>query len=202
MGKGKMKSAVWVGKGEVKIEERPIPQPEDDEVLVDVSHTGICASDIHIIAGGLPATAVSPPRIIGHEFSGVVVAFGSKVKGFKEGDKVVAHTSGPCGECYFCQEGEENFCTNLFSVIRGPGQGSFAKYTVVKAKQTYHIPEGISLKDAALVEPAAIAVHCVVRAEIKPGQTVMVIGGGPIGLLTMQIARLAGSSKLILSESL
>lgn len=200
MGTEMMKSAVWIGKGEVKIEEMPVPQPEDDEVLIHVSYTGICASDIHIIEGGLPRTVVTPPRIIGHEFSGVVEGCGWKVKGLQKGDKVVAHPNAPCGACYSCREGEENLCTDVFSVIRGPGQGSFAEYIVVKGRQTYHIPEEISLKDAALVEPTAIALHCVDRAEIRAGQTVVVIGGGPIGLLTMQVARLAGASKLILSE--
>ena len=114
MGKEKMKSAVWIGKGEVKIEEWPVPQPGDDEVLIDVSHTGICASDMHIIGDGLPLTVAAPPRIIGHEFSGVVEAFGSKVKGYKKGDRVVAHPVGPCGECFFCREGEENLCMGPF----------------------------------------------------------------------------------------
>jgi 2-desacetyl-2-hydroxyethyl bacteriochlorophyllide A dehydrogenase len=200
MGKEKMTSAIWMGKGEVKIEEWPIPQPGDDEVLIDVSHTGICASDMHIIGDGLPLTVASPPRIIGHEFSGEVEAFGSKVKGYKKGDKVVAHPVGPCGECFHCREGEENLCLNPFSVIRNPQQGSFAEYIVVKAKQVYPLPEKVPLREAALVEPVAIAIHAVDRAEIKTGQTVLVIGGGTIGLLTMQVAKLSGASRVILSE--
>ncbi len=200
MGPEKMKSVVWVAKGQVKVDEWPIPKPGDDEVLIDVSHTGICASDIHIIEGGLPPTIITPPRIPGHEFSGVVEAFGSKVKGFQKGDKVVAHPNGPCGECYNCREGEENYCTNLFSTIRGPVQGSFAEYTLVKAKQVYSLPPEVSLREAALVEPAAIAVHCVDRIDMKVGQRVLVIGGGTIGLLTLQMARLAGASHTILSE--
>jgi L-iditol 2-dehydrogenase len=200
MSKEKMKSAVWIGKGEVRIEEWPVPQPGDDEVLINVSHTGICASDMHIIADGLPPGIATPPRIIGHEFSGEVEAFGAKVKGYKKGDKVVAHPVGPCGACFFCREGEENLCLNPFSVIRDPQQGSFAEYVVVKAKQVYPIPDSLPLKEAALVEPAAIGLHAVDRAEIKPGQTVLVIGGGTIGLLTMQVARLSGASRIILSE--
>ena len=200
MGKKSMKSAVWTGKGVVEVKDWPIPQPGDDEVLIAVSHTGICASDMHIIEGGLPTTVVSPPRIIGHEFSGVVEAFGPQVKGYKKGDKVVAHPVGPCGACFFCREGEENLCTNVFSVIRDPHQGCFAEYVLVKAKQVYHLPEGIPLREAALVEPAAIALHCVDRAEIKPGQTVLVIGGGTIGLLTMQVAKASGAGRTILSE--
>jgi L-iditol 2-dehydrogenase len=200
MTKEKMRSAVWVGKGEVRVEEWPVPQPGEDEVLIDVSHTGICASDMHIIGDGLPLSIVSPPKIIGHEFSGVVEAFGTKVKGYRIGDPVVAHPVGPCGECFFCREGEENLCVNPFSVIRDPQQGSFAEYILVKAKQVYHLPEGIPLREAALVEPVAIAVHAVDRAEIRPGQTVLVIGGGTIGQLVMQVARASGAGRMILSE--
>jgi 2-desacetyl-2-hydroxyethyl bacteriochlorophyllide A dehydrogenase len=200
MRKSSMKCAVWLDKGEIGMEERPIPEVGEDEVLIEVAYSGLCASDLHIIEGDLPPSVLSPPRILGHEFSGTVAATGSQVKDFKEKDRVVAHPNGPCGECFFCRGGEENLCTNVFSVIRGPGQGSFADYIVVKAKQVYHLPETISLKDGALVEPTAVAVHCVDRAAIRPGETVVVMGGGTIGLLTMQIARLAGASLMILSE--
>jgi L-iditol 2-dehydrogenase len=200
MGKNKMKAAVWVAKGEVRIEEWPIPQIQKDEVLIRISHTGICASDIHIIEGALPPTIVTPPRIPGHEFSGVVEALGEEVKGFQPGDAVVAHPNGPCGACYNCREGEENFCTDIFSTIRGPSQGSFAEYVRVKGKQVYRLPPGVSLREAALVEPAAIALHCVDRIELKAGQRVLVIGGGTIGLLTLQMIRLTGASFTILSE--
>ncbi len=200
MGKEKMKAAVWVSKGEVQVQDWTIAQPVEDQVLIDVAYTGICASDMHIVEGGLPASVLWPPRIIGHEFSGVVESVGPKVKAYKKGDKVVAHPVGPCGECFHCREGEDNLCTNVFSVIRNPNQGSFAEYVLVRSKQVYHLPEGIPLREAALVEPTAIAIHCVDRAEIKPGQIVLVIGGGTIGLLTMQVAKASGAGLIILSE--
>jgi len=106
-----MKAAVWIGNWDFKIEERPIPHLEADEILLAVSYVGICTSDVHVIEWGFPP----PPLILGHEFSGIVEAVGSQVKGFKKGDKVVAHPVGPCGECYYCREGQENFCTNGYS---------------------------------------------------------------------------------------
>jgi 2-desacetyl-2-hydroxyethyl bacteriochlorophyllide A dehydrogenase len=130
----------------------------------------------------------------------VVEAFGAKVKGYQAGDPVVAHPVGPCGECFFCREGEENLCSSPFSVIRDPQQGSFAEYVLVKAKQVYRLPEGIPLKEAALVEPVAIAIHAVDQAGIRPGQAVLVIGGGTIGHLVMQVARASGAGLMILSE--
>lgn len=197
-----MRCALWTAVGKVELQDWPVMQPGDDEVLIRVAFTGICASDVHIIQGRLPVKVVRPPRILGHEFSGVIEAVGPKVRGLSQGQSVVAHPNGPCGECFSCRHGEENYCTNMYSMVLGPAQGSFAEYTTVKAKQVYPLPAGISLEDGAMVEPAAIAVHCISRAAIVPGDRVLVIGGGTIGLLCMQVAKLSGASQVILSEPL
>jgi L-iditol 2-dehydrogenase len=195
-----MRCAVWTRVGQVEIQEWPIPEIREDEVLIKVAYTGICASDVHILKGGLPASAIAPPRILGHEFSGTIERIGAGVRGLRVGLSVVAHPNGPCGECFNCRHGEEHYCTAMYSIIRGPGQGSFAEFTTVKAKQVYPLPMSISLEDGALVEPAAIAVHCSTRAELVPGDHVLVIGAGTIGLLVTQMARLTGASQVIVSE--
>lgn len=195
-----MKCAVWTGADNVEVQERPVPEVSDDEILVSVAYAGICGSDMHILRGGLPVEVLAPPRILGHEFSGVVERVGRQVKAFKRGDRVVAHPNAPCGECTFCRMGAENHCIGQYSIITGPKGGAFAEYIVVKGRQTYHLPDHVPLKEAALVEPTAIALHCVDRAQIKPGERVVILGGGPIGLLCLQLARLAGASTLILSE--
>jgi L-iditol 2-dehydrogenase len=193
-----MKAAVWFGKGDIRIEERPLPDPAEDEAVIAVSYTGICGSDISGIEGS--PLAPPPPLIFGHEFSGVVETLGSHVKGFQKGDRVVAHPTATCGECYNCREGEENFCKNLyFPMLSGAG-GSFAEYILVKARQLYHLPPEVHLKEAALVEPAAIALHCMDRAEMKPGARVLIYGGGSIGQLILQMARLSGAGWVVLSE--
>lgn len=197
-----MRCAVWTAVGKIEIQDWPQVEPKDDEVSIRVAFTGICASDVHIIQGRLPVEVMRPPRILGHEFSGVIEAVGTNVRHLSVGQPVVAHPNGPCGQCFNCRQGEENYCTGLYSMILGPGQGSFAEFTTVKAKQVYPLPAVTSLQDGAMVEPTAIAVHCISRAAIVPGDRVLVIGGGTIGLLSMQMARLAGASQVILSEPL
>ncbi len=113
---------MWTEVNRLEIMETDIPKPNDDEVLIKVHYAGICASDIHIIGGGLPADVLSPPRILGHEFSGLVEDTGANVLNCAVGDKVVAHPISNCGACYFCRSGQENFCTNKKSIITGPYQ--------------------------------------------------------------------------------
>lgn len=194
---GTMKFAEWSGGAPVlEIKTKPIMKPGPDEVLVKVAYTGICASDLHNIAGELQP----PPTIPGHEFTGVVEEIGANVTNCKPGDRVVPHPVAPCGKCFYCHEGLEDLCSNWFTNCFTPPGGSFAEYVIVKEQQIYHLPQEISLKEGALIEPAAIAVHCMDQARIKAGQTVLVIGGGPIGLLTLQLVKLVGAGHIILSE--
>jgi 2-desacetyl-2-hydroxyethyl bacteriochlorophyllide A dehydrogenase len=194
----KMKSFVWYGEDDLKIEKKDIPSINDDEILIKVEYAGICASDLHIISGWLPA--FQPPKILGHEFSGIVYKTGEKVRNFKEGERVVAHPWGACGECYYCRNGQENFCENPYNILVSPNGGAFQEYVVVKSKQVYHLPTELTLKKAALVEPTSIAVHSIGLANVKIGDTVVVLGGGAIGLLSLQIAKYSGASLVILSE--
>lgn len=194
-----MRAVVWNGPNDWKVTKATVPEIDADEVLVKVAYTGICASDVHIMTGR--PSVIIPPRILGHEFSGVVEDMGPLVKGIKRGDRIAPHPEAGCGACYYCKEGMDSFCTDKFSTIRGPKVGTFCEYTVVKAKQVYHLPDNISLQDGAMVEPAAIAVHCVCDiAKVMPPEKVLVIGAGTIGLLNMMVARLSGANLMIVSD--
>jgi len=194
----KMKSLVWYGKNELKIVEKDIPAINDDKILIKIKYTGICASDLHIMDGWAPI--FKPPQVFGHEFSGIVHKTGEKVRNFKKGERVVAHPWGACGECYYCRNGQENFCENPYILLGAPTGGAFSEYVVVKSKQVYRLPVGLTLKKAALVEPASIAFHSIALANIKIGDNVVVLGGGAIGLLNLQIAKYSGANLVILSE--
>jgi L-iditol 2-dehydrogenase len=190
-----MKCAVWYGKDDIRIEECPISKPNPGQVLVKVVYSGICGTDQHILAGEMPLSMHRPPKVIGHEFTGEIAEIGADVSGLQKGMRVVAHPRGYCGECYFCRNAHENFCTH-----QAPWQGAFAEYVLVKSKQVYVLPDEISFEEAAIVEPLAITVHVADRAEISSGQTVCIIGAGTIGLLMLQVAYYAGAAKVIISD--
>ncbi len=177
-----MKSAVFYGKHDLRIEETPIPQPGERDVLIQVKACGVCGTDVHIYEGDKGAAEVTPPTILGHEFSGVVAAVGGKVKKFRPGERVCIDPNCYCGACDFCREGEVHFCENMI------GYG-----TTVNGGFT-------SFEQGAMAEPAACCLHGIDLCGIRPGQQVVVIGGGMIGLLMVQLSRLAGASKVALLE--
>lgn len=200
-----MKALVWYGKNDVRYEDREVPQIEDDEILMRIAYAGICGAEMHIIEGRvdpLEINAGPPPQVFGHEFSGTVAKIGKKVSGYQEGDRVTAHPWGSCGGCDWCKRGEEHYCTNAFNVMTNSRGGAYAEYTVVKAKQVYILPGGISLKAAALTEPISIAVHAIDLCNIKTGYSVAVLGGGVIGLACLQVAQHAGAGLTIVSDPL
>jgi len=192
-----VKAVVWYGENNIKIIEKKIPSIKADEILIKVIYVGICGSDIHLMKGW----SFKPPKIFGHEFSGEICQIGSNVKSFNIGEKVVAHPWGPCGECYFCRSGKENFCENPYNILNCKNGGAFAEFVVVKSKQVYKLPENISLKKAALIEPISIAIHSFDLSKAPTSFSTVILGGGPIGLLLLQIAKLSGSYLTILSET-
>ena len=202
-----MKCITWHGERDLRYGNRIIPDLNEDEVLVKIAYTGICGSDIHLIHNGkLNGKKVENPIVLGHEYSGIVEEVGCAVETVVPGDKVIGNPIAPCGECHYCRNGMENMCTNPFAIITPPGgvrdrqPGAFSQYIRMKGKQLYKIPDDISLKHAALIEPVTIAIHSVDKAQMKSGETVVIVGGGPIGLLILQVARLCGAGKVILSE--
>jgi L-iditol 2-dehydrogenase len=136
------------------------------------------------------------PLILGHEFSGVIVKKGKEVNGFQEGDRVVVEPSFVCGRCFFCQRMEYYLCENL-KQLGHQLQGSFAEYTLSKAKFTYRLPNTIAFEKAALIQPLAISIHAADRGGIRNGQNVIILGMGPIGLLLLQLVRKRGARVLV-----
>jgi L-iditol 2-dehydrogenase/D-arabinitol dehydrogenase (NADP+) len=184
-----MKALVWEGIGQLNIREVPVPEIGPDDVLVKVSHTGICATDVEIIHGKFP---YAPPYILGHEIAGIVWKTGSRVKELKAGDRVVVDPAVPCGECYFCRSGQREFCAN-YKELGINTNGGWAEYVAAPAGCAHRIPDAMSDIAAAVFEPMACPFGAVDQAGIRPGEQVLIIGDGPAALYFTQIARMMGA---------
>ena len=189
-----MKAVRLEGIGQIFVRdvERPVPGP--DELLVRVEACGICGTDRHLLHGEFPCT---PPVTLGHEFSGIIEAMGGAVSGFAVGSRITGNPNIHCGRCDQCQVNRVNLCRNL-SAIGIHRDGGFADYVIVPQKQAYALPLNMNPLHGAFCEPLACCIHGVDMARIKTGSSVIVLGGGVIGLLTVQLARLAGAAQVIL----
>ena len=194
-----MRAAVFHGKGSMAVEERASRRPSTGEVVVRVRACGVCGTDVHIFEGAEGAAKTTPPTVLGHEFSGVVSDVGSGVRGIGVGDRVCVDPNDTCGECRPCRQGKAHFCENMVG-IGTTADGGFAEFCTVREKQVHRIPDSLSFAEAAMAEPLACCLHGMDLTGVKPGQTVLVVGGGTIGLLMLQLARLSGAATLILAE--
>jgi len=191
-----MKAIVSHGIENFRFEDRPIPEVGEQEILVKIAYCGICGTDIHQFHGTWDLDIGATP---GHEASGVVKEIGSGVKTFKPGDRVAMDPGIICHVCEYCRSGRIHLCPNRFGMFNYKG-GGFAEYACVFERQVYRLPEGMPLKWGAFLEPASCCVHGIDRADIKPGETVAILGGGAIGLILMQLAKVSGASKVFVSE--
>lgn len=192
-----MRVAVYRQVGEVALEERPVPELGSRDVLLEVSHCGICGSDIHMIMEGWG----SPGSIEGHEWSGRVVAVGDDVTQWSVGDAVVGGPSPRCGECEYCLAGRRQLCTGRATPGTGVHyDGAFAEFVRAHEDGLLRIPEGLDLRGAALAEPLAVALHGLTRGGVQAGQRVLVTGCGPIGSLSIAAARARGVTDIVVSE--
>jgi 2-desacetyl-2-hydroxyethyl bacteriochlorophyllide A dehydrogenase len=177
-----MPVAVYRAPGEVSVEQRPVPDPGPNQLLVEVSHCGVCGSDIHLMVEGWGR----PGLVGGHEFTGSVVALGEGVSGWAIGDRVVGGPSQRCGSGRRCLEGKPSQCENPRGNIDvHSDNGAFARYVLMSSASAVRVPEGLSLREAALAEPLAVALHGITRAGLHAGDSAMVFGAGPIGALTI-----------------
>ncbi len=196
-----MKAVAFAGPGKMELREVPDPTPAPGEVIVDVSHCGICGSDLHEFASHGPsmrAAGVFQP-VMGHEFTGLVAAVGSGVKSHREGDAVVVHPGGTCGHCYYCESGQLNLCADQ----QGTGYrraGGYAEFCAVRADQALPLPDKSWLEKAALTEPFGVAMRAINRGGLQKGETVFIAGAGPIGLLSTIAAKRKGAAIVIVSE--
>lgn len=200
-----MKAIQFTKPEEIKVADIPVPEIKEDEVLAKIAYAGFCGTDLDLLTGEMVHIKngfTTYPLVPGHEWSGVIEKVGSKVRGFKVGDKVTSDVSLGCGECEFCRKGRYNLCPNreVIGSYRNR-QGVFAEYVAVPQRHLYKIPENVSLQEAALVEPAGTAAYAVKRANITMGSNVMIIGDGPIGQLAAQFAKLNGAAKVIMAGS-
>lgn len=189
--------------GELRAERVPIPDPGPGELVVK-SHVALtCGTDVKMFRRGHPLA--NPPQIMGHEFAGTVSAVGPGVQNFKLGMKVVAANSAPCNSCFYCLMHQPNLCEHLDESIVGfTWPGTYAEYVRIPERivrqNTFQIPDGIPLENVASLEPLACVVHGWDLVNPMPGGTTIIIGGGPIGLLHAQLARLHGGNKVVLTD--
>ncbi len=191
-----MKAIQYYGPQNIRYEEVMVKPPEDGEIVVKVMSALTCGTDVKTFRRGHPVLIKNIPSGFGHEFAGIVEKVGRNVDNLKVGDRVVAANSAPCGECFFCKREEYNLCENLDLL-----NGAYAEYITVPArivkKNTLILPNNLSFDKAAFCEPLANVVHGVERTGIKEGQTVGIIGIGPIGLMFARLAKLKGAKVIV-----
>ena len=187
-----MKAAVFTGEPGVCVQERPCPQVGPEEAMIREKYAGICGSDLYICSGRNPR--VKPPVIPGHEFVGEIVAADSP--DLKPGDRVAVEPLLACGRCSACRRGAYHVCREL-RLLGVQVDGGFAEYVAAPVDRIVKLPEGLSLEHAVLTEPLAVAIHGLRQATLELGDRVVVLGGGPVGLLLAQAARLAGARVMV-----
>ena len=193
-----MQAAVLYGREDVRLESVPVPPVSFGEILVQVRTALTCGTDVKVFQRGYHARMIQPPALFGHEMAGDVVAVGDGVTEFSVGDRVVAANSAPCDRCYFCLRQQPNLCEDLLF-----NNGAYAEYIRIPArivrKNTYPIPEHLSYRDAALAEPLACVVRGLEESNLRPGDTIAVLGLGPIGLMFARLAAQAYGARVIAS---
>ncbi len=187
-----MMAAVLYGKEDLRMEKVPLPQAGPGELVLRVGAALTCGTDLKVYRRGYHAMMLKPPIPFGHEVAGVVTEVGAGVAQFREGDRVVALNSAPCDACFFCQHGQQNLCEDLLF-----NNGAYAEFIRIPAriveKNTLPVPDGVPLEHAALTEPLACVVRGLEESGAKAGDTMVVIGAGPIGLMFTHVAALTGT---------
>lgn len=198
---GKMKVAVMEGIGKMGFEEREIPKPKDNEVLVKLEYVGICGSDLHYYeTGAIGDYIVEPPFVLGHEPGGVVVEVGKNVSHLKVGDRVALEPGKTCGHCEFCKEGKYNLCPDVVFFATPPVDGVFQEYVAHEAELCFKLPENVSTLEGALIEPLAVGFHAAIQGDAHLGQKAVVMGAGCIGLVSMMALKARGVSEVIVVD--
>jgi 2-desacetyl-2-hydroxyethyl bacteriochlorophyllide A dehydrogenase len=188
-----MACAMWRGVDDMRLERQAVPEPEGRDVLIRVAACGICATDLHLLDGSIPL--YKPPRILGHEISGRVVAIGPDVSAVEVGAAVAIDPNVSCGACFYCHEALPYMCPQRTSLI-----GGFAEYLRVPESTVFPLPAGIPVEYGAIAEPLSCVLRATERAGLRAGGTVAIVGGGTIGLLALQLAKLSGAALVAVSE--
>ncbi|THE13935.1 theronine dehydrogenase [Bacillus timonensis] len=188
-----MKAAVLMDRMKMEIKELPVPEPPDHEVIVKVKACGICGTDQHIYHGQPGSAEVQYPIVLGHELAGEVVTVGAKVTTLKQGDRVSIDPNMYCGECEYCRGGRPHLCEDLqaVGVTRNGGMG---EYCAVPSANCYILPDKLSYEEGAMIEPLGCVLHGISQVKTWPGASVLIIGGGYIGLMMLQMAKMYGTN--------
>lgn len=193
---GTMLEVVALGPGKLLLEEVDEPTPRPDEVIVELGACGICGTDRAIFRGDTPQQF---PMVLGHEYTGTVVALGEEVQSLAIGQRVAVDPNVTCGLCSYCRRDLSHLCERL-SPLGIARRGGYAERSAVPERNAYPLPESIGLEEAALTEPLSCCVRGMQMANIDLGDTVVVLGAGPMGCLLIQVARLEGASRIIVTE--
>lgn len=191
-----MKAVVLTGKHQAHVGQFPEPPVDENAVKVAVSYCGLCGTDLHKFEGQSGSRPLKLPVPLGHEISGVVEAVGKNVTAFRPGDRVTVDPNWSCGHCRFCQQGLRHMCENSRGVVKG-----MADYVCPPQENVYHIPDALSLRDAALAEPLSCCLHGMDLLDLKLGQIVAIVGLGAIGTIMLQLCRLASAANIIVIET-
>jgi L-iditol 2-dehydrogenase len=199
---GTMNAVVYHGRADVRYERVPVPACGDDELRVKIDACAVCGSDFKTFNSGNPR--MKPPIVMGHEFTGLIETVGGALRGFEPGERIVMATSISCGECYYCRKGWSNLCAKLdpmgFSYPGGMADYVIVPAVAIRNGHVIKVPPTLAPQHAALAEPVSCAVNCVENCGISGGETVVVVGAGPMGILNMYVAREYGASRLILAQ--
>ncbi|MBI3332903.1 MAG: alcohol dehydrogenase catalytic domain-containing protein [Candidatus Omnitrophica bacterium] len=194
-----MRAAVLYGKEDVRLEEVPLPAAGAGEVLVKIQAALTCGTDLKVFRAGSHARMIRPPALFGHEFAGVIEAVGPGVSGWHPGMRVVAANSAPCGDCFYCRKEQPNLCQDLLFV-----NGAYAEYLRLPArvvqKNLLEIPADLPFQAAAFTEPLACVLRGIQAARPGPGETAVILGSGPVGLMFAQLAAKAGARVILLGK--
>ncbi|MGY5861618.1 MAG: zinc-binding dehydrogenase [Candidatus Thorarchaeota archaeon] len=197
----RMKAAMYYGIGDVRFEETDVPEIGSGELLVKIGTALTCGTDVKTYKRGHPLLIKNVPALFGHEYAGTIEEVGAGIDGFEPGMRIVATNSAPCGDCFFCKRDRPNLCQQLKDTLVN---GAFAEYIRVPAPvvqwNTHQIPDSLSFRDAALTEPLACVANGIEEADIQTGDTVTVIGAGPIGQMMIMLAKKSGASTVIVSD--
>lgn len=196
-----MRAVLINGPGEAGLAEMPVPEIGPEDVLIRSRAVGICGSDVELYRGIRPEGFYRYPIVPGHEWAGEVAAVGENVRIVKPGEKVVAEGFLFCGTCRNCRTGLTNLCERGYDEVGFTRTGGMAEYVAVPARQAHLLPHTCSLEEAALLEPTAVVAQAFLRAQPRPGDTVMVVGDGNIGLLAVQVAQLFSPAAIVLIGS-
>src|SRR2546423_14035303 len=179
-----MRAAMLYGPDDVRVEQVARPEPAADQVLIRIRNCGVCPSDVRSYTG--ERSGGSFPRTLGHEWAGDIVAVGASVQGFAVGDRVVPDWRVVCGACYYCRRGIFNYCRNM---VRGKVRGGFCEYGLAPASNLRRVPDHVSYRSACFCEPLACCLNGIAKNNIRPGDDVLIVGAGQIGLMHLHLAR-------------